>query len=185
MTRFLFTVVTVSVPERASHLRVAMASVQAQTYGCPVPHLIRIEEPDQFGTRHVTRQRVALMGAVGTPWIAVLDDDDTFLPTYLERMAEVVDANPHAAVVYSYCHGHDHAEGPFDAERLLRENYIDGEACINVAWLNRVGGYDPGLPNGIVEDWDLWKRIHAAGGEFVCVPERLRFHGRASRNITG
>ncbi|HZL17746.1 MAG TPA: glycosyltransferase family A protein [Polyangia bacterium] len=179
----LFTVVTVSIPERAYLLVEAMESVLAQSYG-PVPHLIRIEEPDVFGTQHVTRQRNALLPAVQTPWIAVLDDDDQFEETYLERMAEAIEAHPDAAVVYSYCHGHEHAEGPFDGERLQRENYIDGEACISTTWLRAVGGYDD-LPDRIVEDYALWLKIHALGGKFVCVPERLRYHGRAGRNITG
>lgn len=184
MTRSLFTVVTVSIPERRAFLDAAMASVVTQTYG-PVPHLVRIEEPDQFGTQHVTRQRNALLPAVQTPWIAVLDDDDWFDPTYLERMAEAIETGPkHAAVAYSYCHGHAHAEGPFEPERLQRENYIDGEACISMAYLDTAGGY-PDLPDGKVEDWALWKTIHGMGGEFICVPERLRFHGRAGRNITG
>jgi hypothetical protein len=179
----MFTVATISIPERREGLLAAMQSVANQTYG-PVPHLIRVEQPDQFGTQHVTRQRIALMGAVQTPWLAVLDDDDQFHPSYLERMAAAIDASPDAAVAYSYCYGHEHAEGPFDGERLQRENYIDGEACINVGWLNLAGGYQL-QEQGLVEDWDLWKRIHALGGQFVCVPERLRFHGRAPRNVTG
>lgn len=180
----LFTVVTVSVPERADSLTRAIASVRQQTYG-PVPHLIRIEQPDQFGTRHVTRQRNALLPAMQTPYIAVLDDDDYFEPTYLERVADVIEnAGDAIAVVYTYCHGHTHAEGPFDAERLYRENYIDGEAVISMGWLNRLGGY-PEMPDGKVEDWALWLKILEMGGEFVCVPERLRYHGRAQRNITG
>lgn len=187
MTQSLFTVITVSVPERRELLARAIDSVATQTYGS-VPHLIRIEEPDLFGTQHVTRQRNAVLAAVTTPWIAVLDDDDYFEPTYLARMAQAIDSAARAllapAVAYSYCHGHTHAEGPFDGERLQRENYIDGEACINLAWLNLAGGY-PNLPDGKVEDWALWKTIYSMGGEFVCVPERLRFHGRAGRNITG
>ena len=180
----LFTVVTVSVPERADLLARAIASVRQQTYG-PVPHLVRIEAPDRFGTQHVTRQRNALLPAVQTQWIAVLDDDDYFMPTYLERMAEAIESAPRpemTAVAYSYCQGHPHAEGPFDAERLQRENYIDGEACIN---MNRLATGYPVQADGKVEDWALYLAIHALGGEFVCVPERLRYHGRAMRNITG
>jgi glycosyltransferase involved in cell wall biosynthesis len=177
------------VPERFELLESAMASVRQQTYGS-VPHLIRIEEPDQFGTQHVTRQRNALLPAVETPWIAVLDDDDYFEPTYLERMAEAIegwdgsDVESGPAVAYSYCHGHAHAEGPFDGARLRHENFIDGEACISLGWLMYAGGY-PDLPDGKVEDWALWLKILKLGGEFVCVPERLRYHGRAGRNITG
>lgn len=183
MTQSLFTVVTVSIPERAHLLPAAIESVRAQTYG-PVPHLIRSEEPDVFGPAHVARQRNAIQRAVRTSYIAVLDDDDTFEPTYLERMAQEIEGwDPiQPAVVYSYCHGHSHAEGPFDPDRLQLENYIDGEAVINCGWLDLVGGYPV---NEVVEDWQLYKRIHELGGQFVCVPERLRYHGRSGiRNVT-
>lgn len=178
----LFTVVTVSIPERHDLLDRAMKSVREQTIG-PVPHLIRVEQPDEFGTRHVARQRNAILPAVQTEWMAVLDDDDTFDPVYLERMAGAIREHPNATVVYSYCHGHAHAEGPFDADRLQRENFIDGEAVLRVDELRRLGGYPV---NEIVEDWQIYKDWAVAGHEFVCVPERLRFHGRAPlRNITG
>lgn len=178
----MFTVVTVSIPERHELLARACESVRAQTYG-PVPHLIRIDEPGAtLSTQHVAQQRNALLPAVLTPFMAVLDDDDTFEPTYLERCAQAIAEHPDASVVYTYCHGHGHAEGPFDAERLKRENYIDGEAVIRVDDLHFIGGYPR---NEIVEDWQVWKRFEELGLEFVCIPERLRYHGRAPRNITG
>lgn len=176
----MFTAVTVSIPERHESLARAGASLRAQTYG-PVPWLVRVEEPPVFGVAHVVSQRRALLPAVQTPWMAVLDDDDTLAPTYLERVAEAIANDPRAAVVYTFCCGHAHTEGAFDADRLQRENYIDGEAVISMEWLQRAGGYPDGP---IVEDWQLWKRIDALGGRFVCVPERLRFHGRAARNVT-
>jgi hypothetical protein len=177
----VFSIVTVSIPERHELLARACASVRAQTFG-RVPHLIRIEEPDTFSTQHVAHQRNAILPAVHTGWMAVLDDDDTFHPTYLERVATAIAEHPNADVVYTYCEGHPHAEGPFDLERLMRENYIDGEAVIRTDTLRRFGAYPV---NAIVEDWQVWKAFAAAGCEFVCVPERLRHHGRAPRNITG
>jgi hypothetical protein len=185
----MFTVVTVSIPERHDLLARACESVRAQTYG-PVPHLIRIDEPGAtLSTRHVAMQRNALLPAIQTPWMAVLDDDDTFEPTYLERCAQAIAEHPDASVVYTYCHGHAHAEGPFDAERLQRENYIDGEACIRVVDLGYPGdgSYDGGYPevSNQVEDWEVWKDFADRGLKFVCIPERLRMHGRAQRNVTG
>ena len=171
------TAVTVSIPERHERLEIAGASLRAQTYGS-VPWLVRVEQPDVFGVAHVARQRNALLKSVETEWIAVLDDDDTFDPNYLEVMAQHFDE---ADVVYSYCRGYQHAFGPFDPERLQTENYIDGEACIRTEALRAVGGYPV---SDIVEDWQLWKIMVAAGCRFVCVPEVLRTHGRAERNIT-
>ena len=114
--------------------------------------------------------------------MAVLDDDDTLDPGYLARIAVEAEQHPGAAVIYTYCRGHEHAEGPFDPVRLQRENYIDGEAVINVEWLHTAGGYPE---NEVVEDWQLWKRLAGLGGEFICIPERLRVHGRAPlRNVT-
>jgi hypothetical protein len=186
----LFTCVTVSIPERHELLTRAMESVRNQSYG-PVPHLIRIDEPGAtLSTQHVAMQRNALLPAIQTPWMAVLDDDDTFEPTYLERCAQAIEESARvlqggrleAAVIYTYCHGHPHAEGPFDGERLQRENFIDGEAVISMQWLRAAGEYPV---NSVVEDWQLYRKIHQMGGAFVCIPERLRYHGRAQRNVTG
>jgi hypothetical protein len=178
MTRSLFTAVTVSIPERHELLARAGASLRAQTYG-PVPWIVRVEEPDRFGCEHVARQRNAILPAVQTEWIAVLDDDDTFDPEYLEVMARHVEG---VDVVYSYCRGHAHSWGEFDAERLRSgDNYIDGEACIRTEALREAGGYPV---NDVVEDWQLWLRFLDMGKRFVCVPQELRTHGRAQRNVT-
>jgi hypothetical protein len=165
----MFTVVTVSIPERHEQLAEAGASLRAQTYG-PVPWLVRVEEPDVFGPAHVARQRNALLPAVETPWMAVLDDDDLLDPTYLEVMAGHLEG---ADVVYSFCRGYPHASGEFDPDRLRVENYIDGEAVIRTEAVRAVGGYPVGP---IVEDWLLWLALLDAGARFVCVPEVLRTH---------
>lgn len=164
------TVVTVSVPERAHLLAQAGASVQAQTIG-PVPWLIRVDEPQIWGPRHIAYQRNRLLDAVDTEWMAVLDDDDLFDPTYLERCAEHFHE---AEVVYTYCRNDfNHPEGPFDAERLMRENFIDGECLIRTDVIREFGGYPV---SDQMEDWELFKRLAQVGARFVCIPERLRDH---------
>lgn len=173
----MITVVTVSIPERRGRLLEAGSSLATQTYG-PVPWLIRVEAPDVFGPAHVARQRNALLRAVETEWMAVLDDDDTFDPNYLEVMSQHLDG---ADVVYSYCRGYPHAFGEFDPGRLRQENYIDGEALIRTEALRSVGGYPE---NAVVEDWQAYLRLLDIGAQFVCVPEVLRTHGRAARNVT-
>jgi hypothetical protein len=163
------TVVTVSVPERAELLAEAGGSLRAQTYGL-VPWLIRVEQPDQWGPAHIARQRNALLRAVDTEWMAVLDDDDLLDPTYLERISEHFDT---ADVIYTYCRGFQHPHGPFDRARLLRENYIDGECLLRTQAVRDAGGYPA---NETVEDWQLFKRLSSMGARFVCIPEQLRTH---------
>lgn len=163
------TVVTVSIPERHELLAQAHASLRAQTYG-PVPWLIRVDEPDEWGPAHIARQRNALLAAVQTEWMAVLDDDDLLDPTYLERVSEHFDD---ADVIYTYCRGFEHPYGPFDRERLQRENFIDGECLLRTELVRRVGGYPA---NSIVEDWQLFKLLAETGARFVCIAEQLRTH---------
>lgn len=180
-----FTVVTVSMPERHDLLAEACATVREQTIGA-VPHLIRIEQPDAFGAAHVAKQRNAILKAVETPWIAVLDDDDLFDPNYLEVMGEHLEG---ADVVYSDCRGYPHPKSDhFDAERLRTNNYIDGEACIRAEALREVGGYPS---NDIVEDWQLWVKLLDIGAKFVYVDQVIRTHRHGTlcngawRNVTG
>jgi GT2 family glycosyltransferase len=180
-----FTVVTVSMPERHGLLAEAGESLRAQTIG-RTPWLIRCEEPDRFGPEHVALQRNAILKAVETEWIAVLDDDDLFDEDYLEIMAEYTDG---ADVVYSDCRGYPHPKSEFfDPERLRTNNYIDGEACIRTEALRSVGGYPA---NHLVEDWQLWVKLLDIGARFVYVDKVIRTHrhgtlnGNAWRNVTG
>jgi hypothetical protein len=163
------TAVTVSIPERAHLLAEAGKSLRAQTYGL-VPWLIRVEEPDEWGPAHIARQRNALLAAVDTEWMAVLDDDDLFDPTYLERVAEHFDD---ADVIYTYCRGRTHPHGPYDPERLQRENFIDGECLLRTELVREAGGYPA---NHMVEDWQLFRRLSGMGARFACIPEQLRDH---------
>lgn len=172
MKRSRVTVITASVPQRAGLLTQAALSVEKQTYGC-VPWLIRVEQPETFGSAHIAHQRNLLLDAVNTEWVAVLDDDDLLDPTYLERCAEHFDT---ADVIYTYCRNtFNHPEGPFDSARLQRENFIDAESLVRTAMVRAVGGWRAAGPTQ-VEDWDLWKRLDAAGARFACIPERLRDH---------
>lgn len=164
------TVVTVSIPERAHLLAQAGATIAVQTYG-RVPWLIRVDDPGaHWGPRHIAHQRNRLLAAVDTEWMAVLDDDDLFEADYLRRCSEHFDE---ADVVYTYCYGRTHPEGPFDPERLRRENFIDGECLLRTELVREAGGYPVG---DTVEDWELLKRLSGMGARFVCIPERLRHH---------
>ncbi len=163
------TVVTVTIPERHALLHQAWTSLRLQTFG-QVPWLVRCEEPDEWGPAHIAKQRNLLLAAVDTEWMAVLDDDDLFDPTYLERCSEFFDT---ADVIYTFCRGHEHPFGEFDRERLRHENYIDGECLLRTDLVRAAGGYPA---NTVVEDWQLFQRLADMGARFHCIPEVLRSH---------
>jgi glycosyltransferase involved in cell wall biosynthesis len=61
------------------------------------------------------------------------------------------------------------------SEAIAREIYVESplvhpSVMMRADWVQRVGGYqDHGWP----EDYDLWLRLHAAGGRFAKVPQTL------------
>jgi glycosyltransferase involved in cell wall biosynthesis len=170
------TVLTASIPSRSAMLAECVASVAAQTT-LPAVHLVGIDVL-RAGTSAV---RNALLGAVRTPWVAVLDDDDVALPNHL---AALLAASDQADVVYSL----PSIEGrsgwqpvaDFDPDRLRRESYIPCTALVRTRLLDVLGGWRDSADclNGW-EDWDLWLRALNADARFVHVPEvtwRYRFH---------
>jgi len=60
-------------------------------------------------------------------------------------------------------------------EAIAREIYVESplahpSVMLRADWIRKVGGYqDHGWP----EDYDLWLRLHAAGGRFAKVPQTL------------
>ena len=165
-----FTVVTVSMPNRHELLQEAAASLRAQTIGA-TPWLIRIDEPEVFGARHIATQRNAILKSVETEWIAVLDDDDLFDPNYLEVMAEHLED---ADMVYSFCRDRGHPQLEFDPQ-LIRDGvgFMDGECCIRTASLRAVGGYPV---SDVADDFMLWEHFLREEMRFKCVPQVLRNH---------
>src|SRR5207248_6943866 len=58
--------------------------------------------------------------------------------------------------------------GSFDADRLVRYNYIDACAHVRRDMWEQAGPYDESLP--YFEDWDLWLSAHEHGWQFEYVP---------------
>ena len=169
-----FTVVTVSMPSRHELLYEAYGSLRAQTIG-PTPWLIRIDEPEVFGPRHIATQRNVILKSVETEWIAILDDDDLFDPDYLEIMAQNLDG---ADVAYSFCRDRGHPQLEFDPQ-LIRDDvgFIDGECCIRTEALRSVGGYPV---SDVADDYMLWKLFLKKEMRFRSVPKALRRHRKGA-----
>jgi len=113
-------------------------------------------------------------------YISFIDADDLWTPDKLEAQFKALQANPQAAVAYSWTDwidesgqflrpgGHISVNGDVFATLLVRDFVESGSnPLIRTEALAEVGGFDESLP--AVEDWDMWLRL-AAGYEFVCVP---------------
>ncbi|HEY9796728.1 MAG TPA: glycosyltransferase [Leptolyngbyaceae cyanobacterium] len=113
-------------------------------------------------------------------YISFIDADDLWTPDKLEAQFKALQANPQAAVAYSWTDwidqsgqflrpgGHISVNGDVYAKLLVRDFVESGSnPLIRAEALAEVGGFDESLP--AVEDWDMWLRL-AARYEFVCVP---------------
>jgi glycosyltransferase involved in cell wall biosynthesis len=117
--------------------------------------------------------------------VALCDADDFWEPGRLDAQLGALEAHPGAAV----CFGRATIVGPDDrptgeawpepapglhaaaafGRELYRTNPIPmSSVLLRRSWLDRVGGFDGGVPPA--DDWDVWLRIAAAGGDFVCEP---------------
>jgi GT2 family glycosyltransferase len=125
-----------------------------------------------------TRNR-GISHAIGE-YISFIDADDFWTSDKLEAQFKALQANPQAAVAYSWTDwidesgqflrsgGHITVSGDVYAKLLLRDFIESGSnPLIRKHALAEVGGFDESL--AAVEDWDMWLRL-AAHYEFVCVP---------------
>jgi glycosyltransferase involved in cell wall biosynthesis len=138
------------------------------------------------GTGAALRRSAAanlLLAEAAGRWALFLDDDDWLAPEHLSRLADALHAHPGSVVAYAGVSCVEAAperdsgfvevrayDSPFDAGRLLLENYIPIHAAlVDLAALRAHGGvaFDEGLD--VFEDWDFWLQCAQLGG-FVHVP---------------
>lgn len=122
-------------------------------------------------------------------YVALLDADDLWMPTYLERMGEALDANEWAGFAYTDAWWLDDATGRFykrtmseflgapsnpprDPHEFLKllmpANWLFGGTTMRRSALLRVGGLNDSLRGA--EDYELWIRLLARGYGAVRVP---------------
>lgn len=111
------------------------------------------------------------------PFVIFVDDDTVLGGDCLRRMLSELEENPSAGYAYSGYTGivlpgvrHPmggnflHGSGPFDVDRLRRENYIDTTSLMRTSVFP---GFDPALER--LQDWDLWLTLLNRGirGRFI------------------
>lgn len=121
-------------------------------------------------------------------YIALLDHDDLWAPTKLERQVAVLEGRPEVGLVVTDVAHLDQAGRPMGiigpgynpAEtfaRLFVRGYVPtpSAALIRRSVLDAVGGFDERFHSAGLDDQELWTRI-AAHCDIANVPEPLTFH---------
>jgi len=117
-------------------------------------------------------------------WIAILDDDDVWLPNKLKIMCELIAANPRARLIYSaviVCDFQLNRDWTWSGPNLhdspdAYDAFLDVLPCPSAVMLHRdifaqVGLFDTYAPRA--EDRDMWFRVLQAGFECAAAPEPL------------
>jgi len=121
-------------------------------------------------------------GGVSGRRLAILDDDDLLMPTFVERLSAALDAHPQAGVAYGNVRvetDRPDVAGLYAFEYsellLLRRNLFPPNAALVDAALVRERGisFDTGLD--VLEDWDFWLQA-SSHAPFVHVREVLAIY---------
>ena len=124
-------------------------------------------------------------------YVAFLDSDDLWLPSYIALALEALDQRSEAGFAYTDAYTFEPVSGrvyrdtamhssqppvppPPDAPgfllELLKRNFVYVSTVVRRAVLDEVGGFDESRT--AVEDYDLWLRIVTAGHSAAWVPGR-------------
>lgn len=205
-------IISIVVPafNQAEFLADAVDSAMAQTYRDFEIILVDDGSTDETPTvarkfgkaiRYIRQENQGLAGARNTgvllangEYVALLDSDDLWLPTFLEAMMALAEDNPRATVYYSGwryvdAEGHVCPQQPHTwvvppAEMywtLLRVNFlIPSTILMRRAQIIQAGAFDASFRR--LQDWELWLRLSRDGHVFAGSPECLvhyRLHGNA------
>jgi hypothetical protein len=156
------TLITASMPDRSHLLAEMLASVAAQTV-LPAAHLIIIDE------RPLVPKLQELTAKVTTEYMVQVDDDDLIYPNHVETLNDNLDAD----VVWTWCDvvGRGwNPNQPYQPGVLQDHNYIPSNHARRVEAVRSAGGFLPQVGYDY-EDWNLLRRLEAAGATFKNVPQ--------------
>ncbi len=166
-----------------------MAEIVARYTDDPRVILIRQENGGISGGRN------AAAAAASGRYLVCLDSDDRLLPSYLERMASILDLDPTVGAVSCDARVYFDGAGVFaeknmlehsgrvtpdlsdrsrHLEMILRENFLYAGGTIRAEAFEDVGGFSDRVPG--VEDWDMWIRLAAAGWGFSVIDAPLAIY---------
>jgi glycosyltransferase involved in cell wall biosynthesis len=123
-------------------------------------------------------------------YVAILDDDDLWLPKKLERQVEFLESHPNCTLLgcnalrwtgtgkwdNSPLYFKNYKEGKMNYQAMFRQNYIvHSSAILQRTALEQAGLYNETLNPPIGEDYDLWLRVGALGEIWVLAEPYLVF----------
>jgi len=151
-----------------------------QTHKHPIK-LVEVSEPQTIGTARNMGVSVA-----NGEFIGLLDDDDRYRPTHLERLVNVLKQEQDTALVYddaliliedSNVNDDPHVIAscrlglPYEKQRFEQDGYILTSAIVMQRKVfNAISGFDGSLE--VCEDWDLLLRLRDQGS-FLYVPGEI------------
>lgn len=119
--------------------------------------------------------RNAALAVARGRWVALLDQDDVWLPGKLEAQMALADADPRANLLFTNYHVWDGTRR-LEIRYARRDKVPEGDVAVGLArsclfqastvmvpraLAVELGGFDPNLRNA--GDWDLWLRIADRG----------------------
>lgn len=162
------------------------------------PHCCVVRREECGGPAAARATGLAALGS-GVSLVALCDSDDAWLPGKLAAQVAAFDEWPDAVACFGRAlivgadgraTGERWAElrpgrhaGPSLAALLYETNPIPTSSMVlRRAALEEVGGFES--PVRVAEDWDLWLRLAAGGGGFVCLDETLVRYRRHPGGLT-
>lgn len=186
------TVAIPSIPQRRSKLRQALTSVAIQNY--PAAAVSVAYDLKGEGSA-ATRNRA--LRAVQTPWVAFLDDDDTFLPHHLEILANAAEETD-ADVIYGLPRvigptgqavtRHWQWGGPeeFDPDLLREHSYITVSSLVRTHFAKNAGFTFKDAGNGqSYDDHGFYLNLLDLGAKFHHIHQETFIWNHHGMNTSG
>ncbi|RYF84122.1 MAG: glycosyltransferase family 2 protein [Comamonadaceae bacterium] len=140
---------------------------------------------------HISEASNSALGAVTAPWIALMDHDDVLPPDALFHVAQCIQANPEARLIYSDedkigddgSRSDPYFKPDWNPDLFRSQNMFSHLGVLNTELVRAVGGFRKGLEGS--QDWDLVLRCmeHVQPAQIVHIP-RVLYHWRIHAQST-
>jgi glycosyltransferase involved in cell wall biosynthesis len=141
------------------------------------PRISLVDLPHNVGLCNARNAGIAK--AKGT-YLLPLDADDCIAPDYIEKAVEQLENDNDIKLVYGKASYFGLSSKPIDLpsftyRQLLINNCIFNSAMVRKLDVERVGGYDINMVDG-VEDWELWINLLKPSDKVYCLDEVVCYY---------